>query len=256
MLAEYAGFFSRLSLGQFAFRWLHILAGIVWIGLLYYFNFVQGPALAAYGDEAKARSITIDKLARKALWWFRWAALSTFVTGILITLITEDYFSNGFGKSGRGLAISTGMLLGIVMLLNVWGVIWRNQKIVLANAANVLNGGEPDPGAVAAGRLATMASRQNTIFSVAMLYFMVYTSHGPYAYVTELSGGKVGAYWAITLLIVVVLEVNALGLMPWKTQANKGLNVLYDGPGIRNPLIAMFGVWAIFLVLTEVLYKV
>lgn len=90
VLAEYTGFFSRVSLGNFGFRWLHILAGIMWIGLLYYFNFVQVPAFAAFGDEGRARNIAIDKVARKALWWFRWAAISTFVTGILITIITPD----------------------------------------------------------------------------------------------------------------------------------------------------------------------
>lgn len=254
MLAEYFGFFSRNGLGSFGFRWLHILAGITWIGLLYYFNFVQVPAFAAFGDEAKARNIAIDKVARKALWWFRWAAFSTFVTGILITVVTENYFSDGFGKSAGGIAISTGMLLGTIMMLNVWGVIWRNQKVVLANAANLLAGGEADPNAAAAGRRALMASRQNTIFSVSMLFFMVFKSH---ALTTgaELSGGKVGTFWLITLILIVVLELNCLGLMPWKTQPNKGLNVLYDGPGVRNPLVAAFGLWVVFLVLTEIFFK-
>ncbi len=254
MLAEYFGFFSRNGLGSFGFRWLHILAGIMWIGLLYYFNFVQVPAFAAFGDEAKARNIAIDKVARKALWWFRWAAFSTFVTGILITVVTENYFSDGFGKSAGGIAISTGMLLGTIMMLNVWGVIWRNQKVVLANAANLLAGGEADPNAAAAGRRAFMASRQNTIFSVSMLFFMVFKSH---ALTTgaELSGGKVGTFWLITLILIVVLELNCLGLMPWKTQPNKGLNVLYDGPGVRNPLVAAFGLWVVFLVLTEIFFK-
>jgi uncharacterized membrane protein len=251
----YDGFFSADSLGHFGFRWLHILVGIMWIGLLYYFNFVQVPAFAAYGDEGKARNIAIDKVARRALWWFRWAAISTFITGILITIVSEDYFSEGFGKSGKGLAISTGMLMGTIMMLNVWGVIWRNQKIVLANAVNVLAGGEADPGAAAAGRKAFMASRQNTVFSVAMLFFMVYAGHGPYSGVVDLSGGKVGTYWLLALILIVVLEVNALGLLPWKAQPNKGLNVLYDGPGVRNPLIAAFGLWAIFLVLTEIFLK-
>jgi len=91
-------FFSRDGLGQFGFRWLHILAGITWIGLLYYFNFVQVPAFAEYGDEGRARNIAIDKIARRALWWFRWSALSTFVIGILITMVARDYYSNNFGK--------------------------------------------------------------------------------------------------------------------------------------------------------------
>jgi uncharacterized membrane protein len=254
VLADYNGFFSADSLGSFGFRWLHILAGIMWIGLLYYFNFVQVPAFAAFGDEAKARNIAIDRVARKALWWFRWAALSTFVTGILITVVTTDYYANDFGKTAGGLAISTGMILGTIMMLNVWGVIWRNQKVVLANAANVLAGGEADPNAAAAGRRALMASRQNAIFSVSMLFFMVFKSH---ALTTgaPLSGGETGGFWLITLVLIGVLEANALGLMPWKTQPNKGLNVLYDGPGVRNPLVASFGLWAIFLVLTEVFFK-
>ena len=260
MLAEYTGFFSSDSLGQFGMRWLHILGGITWIGLLYYFNFVQVPAFAKFEEEphkeigGKARLVAIDKLARKALWWFRWAAVFTFVTGILITLVTENYFYDGFGKNTRGIAISTGMLLGIIMLLNVWGVIWRNQKIVLANAANVLAGGAPDPAAAGAGRKAVMASRQNAIFSVAMLYFMVYPSHSLGG--GEITTGKMAAYWTIALIVIVVLELNALGLLPWKAEANKGLNVLYDGPGVRNPLIAMAGFWVVFLVLSEVLLTV
>lgn len=254
MLADYIGFFSRNNLGNFGFRWLHILVGITWIGLLYYFNFVQVPAFAAYGDEGKARNIAIDKVARRALWWFRWAAISTFVTGILITVVTENYFSDGFGKSGKGLAISVGMLIGTIMMLNVWGVIWRNQKVVLANAVNVLAGGEADPAAAAAGRKALMASRQNTVFSVSMLFFMVYASHGPYSFATDLGGGKVGTFWLISLILIVVLELNALGMMPWKTQPNKGLNMLYDG-GVRNTLIGAFGLWAIFLIVTEIFLK-
>jgi uncharacterized membrane protein len=227
----------------------------MWIGLLYYFNFVQVPAFAAFGDEGRARNIAIDKVARRALWWFRWAAVSTFVTGILIAVITPDYFSNGFGKNGGGIAISTGMLLGTIMMLNVWGVIWRNQKVVLANAVNVLNGGEADPAAAVAGRKAFMASRQNTVFSVSMLFFMVYKTHGPYAASADLSAGKTGAYWGISILIIALLEVNALGLLPWKAAPNKGLNKMYDGPGVRNLLISAFGLWAVFLILTEIFLK-
>ena len=254
MLADYNGFFSRAALGDWGMRWLHILAGIMWIGLLYYFNFVQVPAFAAFGDEARARNIAIDKVARKALWWFRWASVSTFVTGILITLITENYFSEGFGKNAGGIAISLGMLLGIIMMLNVWGVIWRNQKVVLANAANVLAGGEANPDAAAAGRRAVMASRQNAIFSVSMLFFMVFKSHSKTTADT-VSSGSMMTFWLISLVILAILELNALGLMPWKTQANKGLNVLYDGKGVRNPIIAAFGLWVVFLILSELFLK-
>lgn len=260
MLAdEYIGFFSRSGLATFGFRWLHILVGIAWIGLLYYFNFVQVPAFAQFEAEphkeigGKARLIAIDKVARKALWWFRWAALSTFVTGILIIGATESYFGDGFGKSAGGIAISTGMLLGTIMMVNVWGIIWRNQKVVLANAANVLAGGAPDPAAAGAGRKAMMASRQNTIFSVSMLFFMLY-KHSPLSGAV-VEGSSVGIYWVITLVIIGVMEVNALGLLPWKTDANKGLNAMYDGPGVRNPLIAAFGLWVVFLALTEIFFN-
>ena len=248
-------FFSRASLGDFGFRWLHILVGITWIGLLYYFNLVQVPAFAAYGDEARARNIAIDKVARRALWWFRWAAISTFVTGILITIVTKDYYANGFGKQAGGLAISTGMLLGTIMMLNVWGVIWRNQKVVLANAANVVAGGEADPGAAAAGRKAFMASRQNTVFSVTMLFFMVYKGHSKALVVTNVSSAHTGIYWAIAIIIIIVMELNALGLMPWKATPNKGLNMMYDGPGVRNLLISTFGMWVVFLILSEILFR-
>jgi len=251
--------FTRVGLGQFAFRWLHIVAGITWIGLLYFFNLVQVPAYAEFElspNEAiggKARLIAIDKVTRRALWWFRCAAVGTFLTGILIVGLTEKYFSNYGGVSNVG--ILTGMLLGTIMLLNVWGVIWRNQKVVLANAANVLAGGQPNPDAAAAGRRGLMASRQNTIFSVTMVWFMVFRSHGAPLYDLNMGAGKGAAYWIIALLIIGVLELNCLGLLPWKTQANKGLNVIYDGPGVRNPIIAAFGLWVIFLVLGEIFFS-
>jgi uncharacterized membrane protein len=247
------GFFTRFGLEQ-GFRWLHILAGITWIGLLYFFNLVQVPGYAAFGDEGKARNIALDKITRRALWWFRWGAVATVVMGILITGAAKDFFNDGFGKSGKGITISLGMLLGIVMFLNVWGVIWRNQKVVLANAANVLAGGEANPDAPAAARRAGMASRQNFVFSISMLYLMVFAAHGVYS-ATELSGGKVAGFWIISLIIIAVLELNALQLMPWKGEANKGLNKIYDGKGVQNPLIAAFGLWVIVLIMCELFLR-
>ncbi len=253
MLAD--GFFSRLGL-ESTFRWLHILSGITWIGMLYFFNLVQVPAYAAFGDEAKARNIAIDKVTRRALWWFRWGAVSTVVMGISITFAAKDFFKvpgTSFGKTGKGLAISLGMLLAIIMFLNVWGVIWRLQKVLLANAANVLAGGEANPAAPAAGRKALMASRTNVIFSIGMLYLMVVPSHDVYLG-SGISSGKVGAFWAIAIIVTAVLELNALGFMPWKTEVNKGLNKLYDG-GVRNVLIGAFGFWVVVLVICELFLK-
>jgi len=244
------GFFTRFGMEQ-SFRWLHILAGITWIGMLYFFNLVQVPGYAAFGDEAKARNIAIDKVTRRALWWFRWGAVATVVFGIMITGAAENYFSEPFSKSGKGLTISLGMLIAIVMFLNVWGVIWRNQKVVLANAANVLAGGEANPDAPAAGRRAVMASRQNFIFSIGMLYLMVFAGHGVYKTV-DLSGGKIAGFWIISLIVIAVLEVNALGMMPWKAKPNEGLNKIYDGKGVQNPVIAAFGFWVIVVVICEI----
>ena len=232
-------------------RWLHILSGICWIGLLYFFNFVQVPAYAAM--DATARNHAINNVTRRTLWWFRWAAVATFLTGILIALLTSDYFTD-FGKTARGVSISTGMLIAIIMLLNVWGVIWRNQKIVLANAEAVLAGQPANPDAPAAGRKAVMASRQNALFSIVMVFLMIFPSHlatlGKYSAVIYESS-KTGTYWAISMILIIVLELNCLGLMPWKFEPKKGLNVLYDS--VRNVLIAGFGLWLVFFILWSTL---
>src|SRR5437764_9336347 len=161
--------------GAFASRWAHVVVGITWIGLLYYFNFVQVPAFAEM--EAAARNNALDKLAWRALWWFRWAAAATLATGIMILLFQKNgdksqLFSGDYFKSVPGMAIATGVLLAVTMFFNVWLVIWPNQKKVIANARNVQAGGEADPDAAAAGRKALLASRMNAIFSFTMLMFM------------------------------------------------------------------------------------
>jgi uncharacterized membrane protein len=199
---------------NFLVRWAHVLAGITWIGLLYYFNFVQVPAFAAL--DAGARNQVVDKLASRALWWFRWAALATFLFGLLIGLIPLSsegdgiFLTDGFFKTGEGVAIATGMLLGITMFLNVWGVIWPKQKVVIANARNVLAGGEADPNAAAAGRKALLASRMNTIFSFTMLFFMIGAVHFLDRGGFDTSSDR-GIYWAITGILWLVLEASCLG---------------------------------------------
>lgn len=242
--------FTRFGM-QGTARWAHVLVGITWIGLLYYFNFVQVPAFAEM--EAAARNNAIDKLASRALWWFRWAAVATVASGLLILSFQEepgDYF-----KSSIGISISTGMLLGIVMFLNVWGIIWRNQKIVIANARNVQAGGQADPDAPAAGRRALLASRMNAIFSIPMLFFMVGTSHF-FADTSHFElfpeGGVKGLYWVIVLAIGGVLEANALGLIggtgpgPTKT--------MYESH--KNAIITGFGLTAVFYLVWEILFRV
>src|SRR3954471_17169465 len=151
-------------------RYLHIFAGILWIGLLYYFNFVQIPTMPTIPDELK-RGVT-GFIAPKALFWFRWAALATVILGLLVAETQQG------GYSGRALTftpgyrtIGTGMWLGIIMAANVWFVIWPNQKKVLGIVP------ADDAAKKRAGQIAMMASRINLILSIPMLYCMVGQAH-------------------------------------------------------------------------------
>jgi uncharacterized membrane protein len=217
ILADAINIISRTG-GAFTARWLHIIMGITWIGLLYYFNFVQVPSFAEM--DASARNNALDKLAWRALWYFRWSALMTFLFGFSLLLFQNngkaELVDGNYWKSSAGLSILTGAVLGTTMLLNVWLVIWPNQKVIIANARNVQAGGQPDPNAAAAGRKASLASRQNTIFSFAMLMFMVGTAH--FFNIGSLfklvpSGSDRAVYLIIALVIWAALELNALGII-------------------------------------------
>ncbi len=173
------------------FRYAHIVFGVAWIGLLYYFNFVQTEYVKEADDGAKAD--VMAKLAPRALWWFRWAALFTFLTGLIMLwwISSQQRFNLG---------IVLGAFMGTLMMLNVWAIIWPNQKIMIGLA-------EGDK--AVAGPKAALASRTNTLLSLPMLYFMVASVHGFAA-----SGGA----WAsvsitaliIGLVIIVVIEANAI----------------------------------------------
>ena len=229
-LADVIIIISRTG-GAFASRWLHVLAGITWIGLLYYFNFVQVPAFAEM--EAAARNNAVDKLASRALWWFRWAAVLTLLTGIALLLFQKNgdkaqLFSGDYMKSVPGMSIATGVLLAVTMFLNVWLVIWPNQRKVIANARNVQAGGEADPDAAGAGRKALLASRMNAIFSLPMLMFMVGTAHFflPGKFKFAPSGSDRAVYWIIAIVIWGVLELDALGVIGGTKPG--GTNVIFD----------------------------
>ena len=224
--------------GAFLSRWAHVVVGITWIGLLYYFNFVQVPAFAEM--DAAARNNALDKLAWRALWWFRWAAVFTVLTGLSILIFQRDgkaqLVDGDYWRSIFGMSIATGILLALVMFGNVWGVIWRKQKIVIANARNVQAGGEADPAAAGEGRLALMASRQNTIFSFTMLMFMVGTAHffgSGTGWKVFPSGGDRATYYIVVLVITTLFELNSLGIIGGA--APGGTNWMYDSH--KNALI-------------------
>ena len=234
-------------------RYLHVVAGVCWIGLLWYFNFVQVPAFAEM--DANSRNVALDKLAPRALWWFRWAAAGTFLLGVLMLIqqSSDVYMSDNYFKSAPGMSIWTGVLLGTTMAANVWMVIWPNQRIVIANARNVLAGGEADPAAAGAGRTGLLASRMNTIFSIPLLMFMVFTSHVFTGSGFELaSGSKAALFWIVTIVIWAVLELNALGYIGGKDAG--GTNIIYDNH--RNAIIAGFVLAAFWYLFIEVLVGV
>lgn len=192
-------------MAEFVLRWLHFLAGITWIGLLYYFNFVQGPFMAEADPATK--SAATQKLVPRALAWFRWSALVTFLTGAAI-------IGDRLGRAPEGtsawstpwaITILTGALFGTVMLINVWGVIWPNQKVVIASAKAAASGGQANAAAPAAARRAFLASRANVVFSVPMLFYMGAASH-----YTLPAGGNQGAYWASVIVLVALVEINVL----------------------------------------------
>lgn len=154
--------------------WAHVLVGITWVGLLYYFNFVQVQALAAAAaDEGGPGGAGITKyVAPRALLWFRWAALATWLTGA-IYLLEKGQFLNAFTLNGvYGLTIGIGAWLGTIMLFNVWILIWPNQKKVLG----LVEAGADE--IAKAKSTALMASRTNTMLSIPMLMSMVGAHHG------------------------------------------------------------------------------
>ena len=153
--------------------WIHVLAGITWIGLLYYFNFVQVPALAAAAkDQGGPGGAGISKyVAPRALWWFRWGAVVTWLSGAAY-LARAGLFVPAFTLQESAINIGIGAWLGTIMLFNVWVLIWPNQKKVLglveATADEIAK----------ARRVAFLASRFNTVLSIPMLMSMVGFGHG------------------------------------------------------------------------------
>jgi uncharacterized membrane protein len=215
----------------FLLRWIHFLSGITWIGLLYYFNFVQTPFFAE--TEPGVRSGAQQKLLPRALWWFRWGAMITFLSGLLYLL---HYWLGRRGMTDPATGvILLGGLLGTVMWANVWFVIWPKNKIVIQNAKDTAAGKPANPAAAPAGARGGLTSRTNVVFSVPMLFFMGSASH------LALPKPRNGAlFWIVALVITALVEANAL----WGT----------PGTGAAKPLATVKGtLWAGF-VLSAVFY--
>ena len=152
----------------FLFRWIHVMVGVMWVGLLWYFNFVQIPSMAKIPDEQKP---AIGKvIAPTALFWFRWAALLTVLSGLILSIL-NGYAHQAFTLQAPFRAIGLGMWIALIMAFNVWFIIWPNQKRALGMVAV-----EPDVKAKSA-RIAMLTSRFNTMLSIPMLFLMSAQSH-------------------------------------------------------------------------------
>jgi uncharacterized membrane protein len=196
------------------FRWLHVIAGIAWIGHLYFFNFVNLP-LQATLDDAGKKAVN-PKLMPRALWWFRWGAMVTFVAGLVLFVMSYFYTPGvGFGASNmmvkpeggmttRAIWILLGMLFGIIMWFNVWMIIWPTQK-------RILSGQVPQDQLPAQRKKAALFSRINTYLSAPMLFGMLAPAH-------------YGAINAVTAIVAIALGM-AVIWMAYRLSSRVGTSV-------------------------------
>src|SRR5690606_14029825 len=177
--------FVSMQFLDFLIRWGHLLFGITWIGMLYYFNFIQGAYFKEAGPEALADAKA--KLAPRALWWFRWGAMFTFITGVVLLA------SISHGPNLLNDYIIVGITLGTLMFLNVWLVIWPNQQVAL--------GMKSGDGTSSAAK-ALLASRTNVLFSGPMAFAMLASPHLGYSgsHLLSASGGGLGMYLALAII--------------------------------------------------------
>lgn len=215
-------------------RWGHFLAGITWIGMLYYFNFVQTEFFKE--ADAGAKADALQKLVPRALWWFRWGAMFTFLTGVGIM---------GLRGAGMPIDIWIGALLGTFMFLNVWLIIWPNQQIVIASAKQVAAGGEAIAEAATSLATAGLASRTNTLFSIPMLFFMGASSH--YAHPASSMIADLTA-----IVVVLLIQYNAARSSLDRFDVVKTL----PAAGKMGPMASVTGVIHCGLGLTVVLYMI
>jgi uncharacterized membrane protein len=217
----------------FLLRWFHFLAGITWIGVLYYFNFIQTPYFAT-DLGGQARSAMMRGLVPNALWWFRWGAMFTFLTGWTIVI---THMVTGTGSAPYYAMILTGGTLGTFMWYNVWFVIMPRQRLAIASAEAVAAGGQANPEAAKQAPVAGRASRTNTLFSIPMLFFMGAARH--LSVVNEVEPNY-HVYYAIVLAVAAFCE--------W--------NIFKGAPALHKPLATVSGTIHAGLGLTLVLFVV
>lgn len=220
-------------------RWLHFMFGIIWIGLLYYMNFVQTPFFAE--TEPAVRSGAQQKLLPRALWWFRWGAMGTIITGVIYLLIF--WSQQGWAPNSWAVAILTGAAMGTLMWANVWFVIWPNQQIVIANVVATASGAAANPAAAPAGRRAAIASRTNVLFSIPLLFFMGAASH--YPLFGEAKAFGVAAWIVVCGAVIAAVEINAL--VGTQGPTKKPLDTI---PGV---ITAGFVLWAVLTAIITII---
>lgn len=209
------------------FRWIHFFAGVTWIGILYYFNFIQTEFFKE--TDATAKSAAISKLVPRALWWFRYGALFTFLSGLALA---------GFLGATMNYYLMMGMVMGTLMFLNVWLIIWPAQKIVIASTDKVLAGGEADPAAAGCLAKAGLASRTNTLFSLPMLFFMGASAHLSGIGRVPMSSSEGGtSMLAIILTLVIILALQANAIKGKTGPMTSVVGVIHSGIGLGAVLL-------------------
>ncbi|TQE83272.1 urate hydroxylase PuuD [Leptospira noguchii] len=188
----------------FIFKWIHFLAGVAWIGLLWYINFIQGSFFAETDADTKKKAT--QQLVPRVLWWFRWGAMFTFLSGWC--MIIHQIINGATLSSGQWLAIILGGgLLGSLMWFNVWFVIWPAQKVVIASAK-----GETTENPAPRAARGLLASRTNTLLSIPMLFLMGAARNLSISF--DVTSAEAHTFLGVILGILAIVEINALTATP------------------------------------------
>lgn len=216
-------------------RWIHFFAGVAWIGHLYYFNFVQGAFMPEV--DATVKNNVFAKLVPRAMWWFRYGALWTFLSGLTMLLIAGKELGGDFMNTPYGIYIWTGALLGTCMFLNVWLIIWPIQRGLIENGAAALSGGTVNAELAKRAPNALLASRTNVLFSIPLLFFMGAARH---LGLNIPEGFSPGLVLGVITLIILLLELNAVKGKIGPMATVKG--VIHCGVGLLVVLYALIEV--------------